>query len=69
MCYVADFWIQTFMVSGLGSHPFRGIRSVGNAPLPWSYTAAQRSSFVRTINKFTKAQVANSRWAFFFSPR
>ncbi len=31
--------------------------------------AAEYSSFLRAINRFTSAQVANSRLAFFFSPR
>ena len=31
--------------------------------------AAEYSSFLRTMNKFTRAQVANNRLAFFASPR
>lgn len=33
------------------------------------YATARGSSFLRTVNRFTSAQVANSRWAFFLSPR
>ena len=31
--------------------------------------AAEYNSFLRTKNRFTRAQVANSRLAFFFKPR
>src|SRR5208337_2969055 len=30
MCYVVNTWIQTFIVSGLGSSPVPGSRSVGD---------------------------------------
>ena len=44
-----------------------GLDSVAPPPADASYTAA--SSFLRLTNRFTKAQVTNSRCAFFFSPR
>ena len=47
--------------------PFHAVTKHGASLQPYNATAP--SSFLRTINRFTSAQVANSRLAFFSGPR